>query len=123
MKAIMILALLCGPIWCMAQSGLQPMDEPMFDPKKAKQGDPGQNVDNIYLKNNEAAVIQSVGARYNEEELNRMARKDVNGIASTVAGVQSVAGATPDIRGAGTAGTAYFVDGVRIYGALPIITK
>ncbi len=121
MKAIMILVLLCGPVWCMAQQGLQPMDEPAYDPKKIKEGLPAP--DNNYYKNKEAAVVQSVGGRYNEEELNRMARKDVNGIASTVAGVQSVAGGTPDIRGAGAAGTAYFVDGVRVYGALPIITK
>lgn len=70
-------------------------------------------------------VPQSTGQVYGSEEINQMARRDINGIASTVAGVQSTAGSssTPSIRGAGAAGTAYFVDGVRTYGALPIITK
>jgi hypothetical protein len=63
-------------------------------------------------------VTQFSGYTFNEEQLMRMPVRNINRIASTVAGVESRAGETPIIRGA-VGGTAYFIDGVRVYGALP----
>ena len=59
----------------------------------------------------------------NEKELQRMPNTDINKIANMVPGVSSRAGETPSIKGASPSGTAYFVDGVRIYGALPMLVK
>lgn len=73
--------------------------------------------------NYEGDVIQASGKSYNGRELTRMARKDVNGVAGTVAGVTYTPGVTPSIRGAAPSGTAYFVDGVRSYGALPVLMR
>ncbi|MCU0443072.1 MAG: Plug domain-containing protein [Bacteroidia bacterium] len=70
-------------------------------------------------------VTQTTGKRFSGDEMMRLARRDVNGIAALTAGVDSRPGTneTPNIRGGGASGTAYFVDGVRIYGALPMVTK
>lgn len=93
-----------------------------YDPKKI--GNESSNYTNL-SRNNTAQVIQSTGKRFNTEEINGLARRDINGIASTVAGVDSRPGTNeiPSIRGAAPSGTAYFVDGVRVYGALPVISK
>lgn len=63
-------------------------------------------------------VTQFSGYTYNADQLMRMPVRNINRIASTVAGVDSRAGEPPIIRGA-VGGTAYFIDGVRVYGALP----
>lgn len=86
--------------------------------------EPQQERVNIY-KNTAIPIQQSIGYVYNEKQLLQMARREINSVASTVAGVDSRAGTneTPSIRGAGPAGTAYFVDGIRVYGALPIISR
>jgi hypothetical protein len=68
-------------------------------------------------------VIQIDGRTFNETELERMPDKDINKIANTVSGVQLINGNAISIKGADPSGTAYFVDGVRVYGALPILTK
>lgn len=70
-------------------------------------------------------VIQTTGKRFSGDDVMRLARRDINGIASLTAGVDSRPGTneTPNIRGGGASGTAYYVDGVRIYGALPMVTK
>lgn len=76
----------------------------------------------VWKYNSMNEVIQSTGKTYNSEQLQRMAAKDINQIANTVPGVQSRPGEPLMIRGTNT-GTAYFVDGVRVYGALPPIMK
>lgn len=48
------------------------------------------------------------------KQLERLPQRNINAIAGTVAGVDSRAGQTPNIRGARQDGTAYYVDGVRI---------
>jgi len=94
-----------------------------YDPKQQKANI--NDYSNVYQHDKSAQVIQSTGKHFSSEEISKMARRDVNGIASTVAGVDSRPGTNevPSIRGADASGTAYFVDGVRVYGALPIITK
>lgn len=78
----------------------------------------------VVMPHKDPSVIQSSGKSYSGRELSRMARKDVNGVAGTVAGVEYTPGVgMPSIRGGGAAGTAYFVDGVRSYGALPVISR
>ena len=95
-----------------AYSAEQEFNEPQLEPVN-------------FYKNTAIPVQQSIGYVYNEKQLLQMARRDINAVASTVAGVDSRSGTneTPSIRGAGPAGTAYFVDGIRVYGALPIISR
>lgn len=69
-------------------------------------------------KHTNRLVTQFSGYTYNAKQLMNMPVRNINRIASTVAGVESRAGETPIIRGS-VGGTAYFIDGVRVYGALP----
>lgn len=97
-----------------------------YDPRKYQnEGTPAPAPTDFIQHNPISQVVQNTGKQYSGEEITKMARRDVNGIASTVAGVNSRPGTneTPSIRGASPSGTAYFVDGVRVYGSLPIITK
>jgi len=59
------------------------------------------------------------GQTFNRNMLTNLPYRNVNAIANMVAGVNSYGGAIPNIKGAPASGTAYFVDGVRVYGALP----
>lgn len=45
----------------------------------------------------------------------RLSQCNVNSVAGLVAGMDSRSGNTPNIKGAGQEGTAYYVDGVRLY--------
>lgn len=73
------------------------------------------------IMNKHAEVIQYSGKSYSYKDLYRLARRDVNGIAGITAGVDHIPGsASVRIRGADPSGTAYFVDGVRSYGTLPM---
>lgn len=126
MKTLITFLIVFGlPLLSMAQKGMKTMDGESYDPKQQRneipQDDPAAGT--TYYKSHTIPVQQSTGQTYDSEKLTQMARKDINGIASTVAGVEGRAGEVPNIRNAGTAGTAYFVDGVRVYGALPILTK
>lgn len=112
------------PFFSQAQKGLKTMDGGTYDPRQQRNEIPKeQQTSTIYYKSNSIPVQQSIGQTYDSEQLSRMARKDINGVAGTVAGVETRSGEVPNIRNAGSAGTAYFVDGVRTYGALPILTK
>src|SRR5688572_24808452 len=126
MKTLIVFLGLLLPLIAGAQRGLKPMDEKpaaSYDPKQYADGQPTGNENAPIITNaNTQQVIQNTGQVYSSETLSRMARKDINGVASTVAGVQSLDGGIPQIRGAASSGTAYFVDGVRVYGALPILT-
>lgn len=74
----------------------------------------------IYRYDQTRNVVQTSGKVFTAKEIARMPVGNVNQVAETVAGVQRTGnGAAPNIRCAGSAGTAYFVDGVRVYGALP----
>ena len=73
-----------------------------------------------YDKRNE--VIQYIGRTYNSFQMQQMAAKDINQIANTVPGVSYRVGEPLTIRGTNQ-GTAYYVDGVRVYGALPVLIK
>lgn len=123
MKTILITILL-SPLFVMAQGKLNPMDEAI--PSSSAQTDyPPLQGETIIYKNSTPSVLQSTGKTYGEQELLRMPRRDVNTVAGTVTGVDSRGGTNevPHIRGAESSGTAYYVDGVRVYGALPIMTK
>lgn len=119
---IMMIFLL--PVLALAQGKLKPMDEaiPSSSTETTDYLPPGQTI--IY-ENNTAPVQQTTGKVIGEKELLKMPRRDVNAVAATVTGVDSRAGTSevPYIRGAAQSGTAYYVDGVRIYGAMPIMTK
>jgi hypothetical protein len=124
MKTILIL-LSVGifPIVTSAQRSLKPMDDITISPIAPTQPTSENSTTITKYKGNR--VLQSIGKIYNEEDLNHLAIRNINGVAATVAGVDSRAGTqeTPNIRGGGASGTAYFVDGVRTYGALPILSK
>jgi hypothetical protein len=124
MKTILVLIIISCPYWVMAQRGLKTMDGDTYDPKKQR-NEVAENYQGgtVYQLHNTIQVQQTTGQTYDSDQLTRMARKDINGIAATVAGVDARPGEIPNIRNAGTSGTAYFVDGVRVYGALPILTK
>lgn len=127
MKTLVIFCLtITASCSCFAQATDQPARAKGYDPRQSNQQQQlnPEPIAAIY-RSKEMPVLQSIGKTFNAETITQMARRDVNGIASTVAGVESRPGTgeTPSIRGAGAAGTAYFVDGVRVYGALPLITK
>lgn len=109
--------LLSAPIFASAQHKLVPMD-----PDVPAAPRPAASSQQVY-KSTSMPVIQSTGKRIDEEAVTRYGGSGIDGIANTVGGVQQIAPGQVSIRGAGTSGTAYFVDGVRIYGALPIITR
>lgn len=54
--------------------------------------------------------------------LMRLPQRNINAVAGLVAGVDSRAGETPNIKGARADGTAYFIDGMRTY-ANELITE
>jgi hypothetical protein len=127
-KVMKTLALFCitflAAVGCFAQQGTTAG----YDPSQRRSGKPATQDEYIPgdpLPAKELSVPQSTGQTYGGTEMLQLARKDVNGIASTVSGVEMRPGSgdTPSIRGGGPEGTAYFVDGVRVYGALPIIGK
>jgi hypothetical protein len=65
-------------------------------------------------------VIQTTdGYTFSKRQLINLPTRNVNRIANLIGGVQSYANEVPRIRGAEPSGTAYFVDGMRVYGALP----
>lgn len=125
MKTLIVCCVFLLPLMVSAQKGLKPMDSQApasYDPKQYADGKLNPEIP-LEIAASTQQVIQTTGQKFNNEQLTNMARKDVNGVASMTAGVQSINGATPQIRGADASGTAYFVDGVRVYGALPILTK
>lgn len=75
----------------------------------------------VYKYNRLGYVHQSSGRVYSGDDLSKMPAKSVNEIANTVPGVQVRTGEPMIIRGAINS-TAYFVDGMRIYGAMPLIS-
>jgi outer membrane receptor for ferrienterochelin and colicin len=116
-----VLAIFLLPFIASAQK-LVPMDEPN-PPATTSETDYVNPNEAIVYKNTTPPVQQSTGKTYTQEELMRMPRRDANTIAGSVPGVDSRAGTTPNIRGAATSGTAYYVDGVRVYGALPLLSR
>lgn len=125
---ITFMVLICIASIAAAQnSTIETATEPKgYDPRKYQnEGTPAQVPTNFVQHNPMTQVVQSTGKQFSGDEMVKMARRDVNGIASTVAGVNSRPGTneTPSIRGADQSGTAYFVDGVRVYGSLPFLTK
>lgn len=59
------------------------------------------------------------GATVTAEAIRSLPKKSVNAIAAATAGVASTDGGAISIRGSRSNGTVYFVDGVRVSGALP----
>jgi hypothetical protein len=119
-----VITILLLPVCVLAQRKLKPMDE--VKPPSSTQTDyPPPQGETIIYKQNTTPVQQSTGKTYGEDALLKMPRRDINTVAGTVTGVDSRPGTNeiPHIRGAASSGTAYYVDGVRVYGALPIMTK
>lgn len=61
------------------------------------------------------AIIRFGGFRYIPNYYFFRSGVNINHYANTFIGVVSINGATPSIKGAKSDGTAYFVDGVRVY--------
>ncbi|MES2560196.1 MAG: hypothetical protein V4590_10670 [Bacteroidota bacterium] len=124
MKTFITFLMLIGlPLLGMAQKGMKTMDGGAYDPKQQRNEIKQDEVPTVYYKSTTVPVQQTTGQTYDSDQLTRMARKDINSLAGTVAGVETRGGEVPNIRNAGSEGTAYFVDGVRVYGSLPILTK
>lgn len=52
---------------------------------------------------------------FDQKKLMSLPQRNVNAVAGTISGVDSRNGQTPNIKGARQEGTAYYVDGVRVY--------
>jgi hypothetical protein len=119
-----VITILLSPLYIMAQGKLKPMDE-VIPPSSTETDYAIPSEETLILKNTTPPVQQSTGKVYDEAALLRMPRRDINSVAGMVTGVDSRPGTNevPHIRGAASSGTAYYVDGVRVYGALPIMTK
>jgi hypothetical protein len=79
-----------------------------------------QEIQSSFKQTNLNQVIQTTdGYTFSKRQLINLPTRNVNRIANLVGGVQSYANEVPRIRGAEPHGTAYFVDGMRVYGALP----
>ena len=73
----------------------------------------------IVVKSTQPIFTDNFGQTFNSIDLSHMPFRNINSVANTVAGVNSYGGGVPNIKGAPTSGTAYFIDGVRIRGAIP----
>lgn len=81
---------------------------------------PKQEIQSSFKRTDLNQVIQTTdGYTFGKRQLINLPTRNVNRIANLVGGVQSYANEVPRIRGAEPYGTAYFVDGIRVYGALP----
>ena len=81
-----------------------------------------QEIQSSFKQTNLNQVIQTTdGYTFGKRQLINLPTRNVNRIANLVGGVQSYANEVPRIRGAEPYGTAYFVDGMRVYGALPTV--
>jgi hypothetical protein len=79
-----------------------------------------QEIQSSFKRTDLNQVIQTTdGYTFSKRQLINLPTRNVNRIANLVGGVQSYANEVPRIRGAEPSGTAYFVDGMRVYGALP----
>jgi outer membrane receptor for ferrienterochelin and colicin len=117
MKTFAILLVVFAlPVLASAQK-LKPMDDEVAPSETS--------TETVIYRNDDPQIHQSTGKVFSQEKLMRMPNRNVNAIAGTVAGVDSRAGTneTPSIRGADPSGTAYFVDGVRVYGSIPFLEK
>lgn len=60
-------------------------------------------------------VMRAGSYVFTAKELSRLPQRNVNSVAGLVPGVDSRNGQVPNIRGARPEGTAYYVDGIRVY--------
>ena len=70
-------------------------------------------------RRNDLNVMNGSWTTIKSEQLSTMPTQNISKIVNTAPGVNSVGNEAPRIRGAEPSGTAYFVDGVRVYGTLP----
>jgi len=120
MKTIVLLFICSGLFISVSAQNQKPIRYKSSNPNAIaplKVGD--QSQEESVIKRKDLNIMATSGRTYNNKALMSMPSRDVNRIAGSVAGVNSRAGETPSIRGVDPSGTAYFVDGIRVYGALP----
>jgi hypothetical protein len=61
----------------------------------------------------------STGTTITAEKIANLPIKEINAIVATAAGVSTTDGSTPAIRGSRSNETAYFIDGIRVFGLIP----
>jgi len=83
--------------------------------------DEGKVLDEVVIKRKPPLVNPDQrGTTKGAKEIMALPQRNVNMIANTTAGVDSRAGSTPNFRGARAEGTAYYIDGQRVYGSLGV---
>ncbi len=81
----------------------------------------GKVLDEVVIKRKKPLVDPDQrGSTKTSKEIMALPQRNANMIAGTTAGVDSRAGSTPNFRGARADGTAYYVDGQRVYGSLGV---
>ena len=81
----------------------------------------GQKLQEVVIKRKKPLVDPDQrGATRTSKELMALPQRNANAVAGITAGVDSRAGGTPNFRGARSDGTAYYVDGQRVYGSLGV---
>jgi len=111
MKYLMILFICVIGIFYAANVNAQSKDTEKFKPNKV--------IAPLVTKATKPIYTDDFGQTFNAADMSSLPYHGVNSVANTVAGVNSYGGGTPSIKGATPEGTAYYVDGVRVRGALP----
>lgn len=115
-----IAALLCfGGLLTFSATYAQNKEVKLYKEELEKRMPEEKQTPTDYTKRKDLQIMNVGYTNFNKEDLGRMPTRDLNKIVNTVQGVNSSGNEAPRIRGAAPSGTAYFVDGVRVYGALP----
>lgn len=79
----------------------------------------GKRFDEVVIKRKKPLVDPDQrGSTKTAKEIMALPQRNANMIANTTVGVDARAGGTPNFRGARAEGTAYYIDGVRVYGSV-----
>lgn len=83
---------------------------------------PGVLIEEVVIKDYKVPLIEqdntTQGRTITSEEIRNLPLKDINAIASSTAGISSIDGEAVAVRGSRPNGTDYYIDGVRVVGAL-----
>ncbi|MCX6185449.1 MAG: TonB-dependent receptor [Bacteroidetes bacterium] len=76
------------------------------------------NLKEVVIKDKPALIRKDgvSGAQFNAAKIMALPQRNVNAVAGLTAGVETRAGATPNIRGGRSENTAYYIDGIRVQG-------
>jgi hypothetical protein len=73
----------------------------------------------LFVKAKCSIYRDDFGQTFNSIDLTSLPFRNINSVANMVVGVNSYGGGIPNIKGAPSSGTAYYVDGIRVHSAIP----